>query len=548
VSVEDFRRSIQLFTPRGRIEGAEAAFEVLARAPRLRGWLWSYRHLPFFASLTEALYRVTARHRGPIYRLARPLFGARLRPARYVRTSSWLTRGIGLSALCAFLSWWSQAAGLIGADGILPVARYFDIAAAQLGPFGWLQLPTLYWLSSEDWMTTVLCAAGVLAALGLLFRIRPAIAAFIGFVCYLSLDYGGQVFLQYQWDALLVESLFLAMLLNLRPRTGIWLARLLVFRFMLLSGAVKLLSGDPSWRALTALDFHFETQPLPTIVAWYAHQLPQPVLHAGVAATLFIELVLPWLIFMPRNLRLVAAAGFVGLEVLIIVTGNYNFFNLLTLALCLALLDDRAPGKTSLRPQRQASSPVWRVVLVVMAMLGALQIHATLSRKTLTSWEIGVLRVVQPWQLVNRYGLFSVMTTQRNELIVEGSADGRTWREVPFPFKPQALDAPPRWATPHQPRLDWQMWFAALTTPRGARWIEDFLTQLLLGSPSVAALLAAPFADEPPRFVRVLLYRYDFTSFAERDVSGDWWRREYLGIWYPSTRLREFSAGSGIDP
>jgi predicted DCC family thiol-disulfide oxidoreductase YuxK len=540
VPVDEFKRSIQLFTSAARFSGAEAAFRVLALAPRLRAWLWCYRYVPWFAPLTEALYRFTARHRVAMDRLARPLFGARLLPAAYQRTSALLTRGVGLVALCAFLSWWSQAAGLVGSDGILPVARYFAAAAAELGPRGWWQLPSLYWLSSADWMTTALCAAGTLSALGLLLRIWPAPAALVGYVCYLSLEYGGQVFLQYQWDVLLVETLFVIAILNLRPRVGIWLTRLLLFRFMLLSGAVKLLSGDPTWRTLTALDFHFETQPLPTVIAWYAHQLPQGLLHAGVAATFTIELVLPFCIFMPRNLRLVAAIGFVLLEVLILLTGNYNFFNLLTIVLCLALLDDRALGDGASRPQRQQTSLAWRGLWVGMAALGLFQIHATLDRASVRNWELGILRAVQPLQLVNSYGLFAVMTTRRDELVVEGSDDGETWRELPFRFKPQQVDRAPRWVAPLQPRLDWQMWFAALTTREAAPWFDDFVVQLLRGAPPVVNLLApSPFDKEPPRFVRVLRYRYRFTSFAERRVSGAWWRREYVGVWYPPTRLPE---------
>lgn len=546
VALDDFKHSIQLFTSAGRFAGAEAAFRVLALAPHLASWLWCYRYLPLFAHLSEALYRFTSRHRVAMDRFARALFGAHLLPADYARTSALITRGIGLAALCAFLSWWSQAAGLIGADGILPVARYFDAAAAQLGQQGWFVLPSLYWLSSTDWMTSALCAAGTLASLGLLLRIYPALAALIGFVCYLSLEYGGQVFMRYQWDVLLVETLFLAAVLNCRPRIGIWLARLLVFRFMLLSGAVKLLSGDPTWLALSAMDFHFETQPLPTVAAWYAHQLPHGLLYASVAATFVIELILPFFIFLSRNLRLFAAAGFVLLEVLILVTGSYNFVNLLTIVLCLAVLDDRALGVTSPQPRRTKTGAGWRALLVGMGLLGAMEIHATIDRASLHPWEAKALSALRPLQIVNSYGLFAVMTTQRDELVVEGSSDGRTWLELPFPFKPQRLDEAPQWAAPHQPRLDWQMWFAALTIRQRAPWFDNFVVQLLRGAPAVVELLApSSFADQPPRFVRVLRYRYHFTSFDERRASAAWWRREYIGLWYPPTRLTKPMIGSG---
>ncbi len=251
--------------------------------------------------------------------------------------------------------------------------------------------------------------------------------------------------------------------------------------------------------------------------------------------------------FLPRNFRLTAAAGFVLLEVLILLSGNYNFFNLLTIVLCLALLDDRALGKQSSRPQSRTTASVkWRAVLLGMALLGALQIHATLSRADLPSWEIGVLTTVQPLQIVNRYGLFAVMTTQRDELVVEGSDDAKTWQELPFRFKPQRLDQAPRWVAPYQPRLDWQMWFAALTVPQGAPWFDNFAAQILLGSPQVAALLApSPFGDRPPRYIRVRSYRYHFTSFAERRRSGDWWRRDLVGLWYPPARLSDPVSQSG---
>ncbi len=538
VTIDEFQRSIQLMTATARYQGAEAAFRVLARAPRLRGWLWCYRFIPLFAAIAEVLYRFTARHRTAVYRLARPLFGSELRPLDYQRTSSLIVRGIGFAALCAFTSWWWQAAGLIGSNGILPVADYFAAAHAQLGPSGWLLLPTLYWLSGADWMTTAVCAAGTVASILLLLRVRVTIAALVGYVCYLSLEYGGGVFLEFQWDILLVEALIVAAILGVQPRIGIWVTRLLVFRFMLLSGCVKLASGDPTWHDLTALQYHFETQPLPTMLAWYADHLPAAVLHGGVVATFVVELGLPWLIFAPRNLRRLAAAGFLLLEVLILLTGNYNFFNVLTIVLCFALLDDQTFGISTAPPTRASASVAWRVVLAAMALLGALQIHQTIGRAGFDAWEARVLGVVEPFQLVNSYGLFAVMTTQRDELVLQGSNDGVTWRDIPFKFKPQQLSVAPKWVAPYQPRLDWQMWFAALTSREGAPWVENFVYRLLSGTPQVWALLApSPFANAPPRLIRVLRYRYHFTTPQQKARTGMWWRRQYVGVWLPPSRL-----------
>ena len=543
ISVDEFRSSIQLITPTSRHRGADAAFRVLARAPRLRAWSWCYRNVPLFAWIAEAAYRFTARHRGAAYRIARPLFGAELRPADYVRTADLIVRGIGLSALFAFASWWWQAAGLVGSHGILPVGDYFDAARAQLGPWGWLQLPSLYWLSGADWMTTALCAVGVVASALLLVRVATTYAALAAYVCYLSLEYGGGVFLEFQWDILLIETLLLAAVLSRQVRIGIWLTRLLVFRFMFLSGVVKLISGDPTWHGLTALDYHFETQPLPTVLAWYFHNLPHGVLRAFTAAALAIELVLPFFVFGPRNARRFAAAAFIVLELLILLTGNYNFFNFLTIVLCLGLLDDRTL-RARVAPSRAAAPLRWRVLLVAMAALGALQIHQTLGRGTFAGWETAILRAADPLQAVNSYGLFAVMTTERDELIVEGSDDGFEWRALPFEFKPEALDAAPRWVAPYQPRLDWQMWFAALTGREGAPWVGNLLVRLLNGEPAVMRLMGpSPFVAKPPRFVRIVRYRYEFTTPEQRERTGAWWGRQYLGIYFPPVRVAAESAG-----
>ncbi len=237
------------------------------------------------------------------------------------------------------------------------------------------------------------------------------------------------------------------------------------------------------------------------------------------------------------------------LEFLILLTGNYNFFNLLTIVLCLGLLDDRAFGAASM-PQSRTSPPAgWRVVIAAMALLGALQIHQTLGRTGVSGWETALLRVAAPLQLVNSYGLFAVMTTHRDELVVEGSADGVEWQEVPFKFKPQRLDAAPRWAAPFQPRLDWQMWFAALTSREGAPWFDNFVVRLLSGAPDVYALLdSTAFAEKPPHLIRVLRYRYQFTTPEQREQTGAWWRRQYVGVWYPPARLSADADATGTLP
>jgi len=537
VPIEDFRASIQLFTPHGRSSGADAAFRVLALQARLAGWHWCYRHLPLFATLAEFVYRWTARHRSWALRAATFAFGGKLRPLDYGVTASIMTRAIGAIFLIAFISWSVQANGLIGADGILPLQDFFAAVARQLGKAGYYLVPSAYWIAPSDTTTLILIGIGVVASLTLMANRFAVIGALAAYLAYLSLYYGSQIFMSYQWDRLLLECGVLLILLNLNTRISIGLFRLLVFRFMFLSGAVKLLSGDPAWANLSALDYHFETQPLPTPLAWYASHLPDAMLHFGVAATLVIELILPFFIFMPRNLRLLAAAGFIFLELLIFATGNYNFFNLLTIVMCLSLLDDRIFCRSRRAAEKRHGRPsVWRAIFCTFLLLGTIQIHATFAGRDLPGWERALVSWVNPWALVNGYGVFAVMTTERDELIVQGSDDGEHWWDYVFRYKPQALDTAPRWVAPHQPRLDWQMWFAALQPAERVYWIDNFVAKLLLGSDDVANLMRP--TGHTPHHIRILRYRYRFGSPAERAV-GHWWHREYLGIWYPATSLRE---------
>lgn len=538
VTVEDFATSIQLFVDDQRYSGAEAAFRTLALGG-LGFWHALYRHLPGFATCSERLYRFVSTHRAASLVVSKALFGSRLRPGQFEQTADWLYRGVMLVALLALSSLWWQIDGLIGENGILPVANFLAAVHDQLGADRFLQVPTFLWISSADAFLHGLCGLGLLACcVGIAGRARVAIA-FLVYAVYLSLFYGGQIFMGYQWDLLLIECLFLSALLAAHRTWGIWLFRLLLFRFMLLSGAAKLLSGDATWADASALAYHFETQPLPTALAWFAHHLPATMLKAGVYATFLIELVFPFFVFLPRNPRLVAACGFVLLELLIGLTGSYNFFNLLTIIACLALLDDRLlhrlPTLRGVRPFRFGRY----VVAGAGSLIIVLGLLAVLESTTRSRAQNMLLETFEPARVVNGYGLFAVMTTQRDELIIEGSLDGASWRAYGFTFKPGEVADRPRVATPHQPRLDWQMWFAALTTLERSPWIYGLVNGLLHAEPAVLALVEDPFAGAHPAFVRVMRYRYRFTTPEERALNGDWWSRELIGSWSAEMRLRK---------
>ena len=531
----DFAATIWLFADGARHRGAAAAFRTLAFGGA-GSWWALYRWLPGFAVLAEAAYRWTARHRGGCLRVSRLLFGSALRRCEFAVTADVLIRGIHLCGLAAFVSLWWQIDGLVGPGGVLPAADYLDAVAGARGSDRYWLLPSLFWLDASPVALHAVCGLGTGATLIALAGRWRCLASVVAYVCYLSLLAVGQVFLSYQWDILLIECFVAAAVLARAPTAGVWLVRLVLFRFMFLSGFVKLASGDPTWADWTALGYHFETQPLPTVLAWYAHQAPGAILEWAVAATLFVELVLPFCLFLPRNPRLVAAGAFVVLELLIFATGNYNFFNVLTVVLCIALLDDRLlPARfRGVRPVGGRTAA--RVAAGCLMVLG---IAVTVESVARQPWfGSGLTQIVRPLRLANPYGLFAVMTTRRDELVVEGSLDGETWSAYGFPFKPGDPSRAPGWATPHQPRLDWQMWFAALTTPERAPWTYDLAFALLEARPAVLGLLADPFDGARPTYVRILRYPYRFTTPEEKARTGDWWVRGPATPWLPAIRLR----------
>ena len=471
--------------------------------------------------------------------------------------AAWLfLRLLALVHLIAFASYWMQFAGLIGPHGLLPAAQYFEAVHAQLGNSAWSQLPSLCWLFGADRFLPVLCAAGIVLSLLLFTGVAPALCLTLLWACYLSLVAAGQIFFSFQWDALLLETTLLAIFLapwSLTPlwrrveppRAARWLLWWLLFRLMFLSGAVKLTSGDPVWRNLTALVFHYETQPLPTAFAWYVHQFPAWVQRASCAIMFLIELPVPFLLFAPRALRHLSALLIAGFMALIFLTGNYTFFNLLTMALCVLCLDDAwwarllRRGPTAVTSARHVPRWLLAPVAVFVVLFTLVQGSAALRRGTgLPSAYWSVERVVGPFRSLNNYGLFAVMTTTRPELIIEGSNDGREWLPYELPHKPGDLARRPDFVAPFQPRLDWQLWFAALESPDQNRWVFSLCAHLLRGTPEVLARFARnPFPDAPPRFVRVIRYEYHFTDAAERARNGHWWRRTPLDYYVEPTSL-----------
>lgn len=579
ISIDQFQKSIVLIEPHGNVSfGAEALCRSLCYRPSKRWLMWSYEHVPGFAFVSEVGYRMVANHRRIASLLTFFPWGTNVRPPTYFWARRWFLRLLGLTYLIAFISLWVQVDGLIGAHGMSPLNQFLPLVRHHFGRKAYLLFPTLCWFNSSNAFLHFLCGAGVLCSLLLVFGIAPAVSLACLFVFYLSLTVAGQVFLNFQWDILLLETGFLAIFLapwQLWPRetafrgghgclpvsrAGLFLLNLLLFKLMLMSGVVKLTSGDSSWWNLTALDYHYWSQPLPTVFAWWADKFPEWFKHFSVVFCLAAEIIAPFFIWFRKHSgpRLVAAGTMILLQIGIALTGNYCFFNLLTVALCLLLIDDaaiagrakeRATSEPEGLPERkpisyQLSTCAAVVVIVVTLPINAWLIFSAFKPQTRPpGWLARLYEPIEPFRIVNGYGLFRVMTKDRCEIVLEGSADGIDWQPYEFKWKPGNVNRAPGWCAPHQPRLDWQMWFAALGTPQENPWFIGLIARLLQGSDDVTQLLARnPFPDQPPRYVRAMFYRYRFSSTEELRKTGAWWKRQELREYLPTLSLDQLRA------
>ena len=466
----------------------------------------------------------------------------------YPLTEALFSRLLGLTYLAAFGSFWPQITGLIGSNGIAPAESLLSAIRGEAGVLRAFSFaPSLFWFGINDPLLLWCCRLGCAAAVLLIFGIWPRLAAAVCWVLYLSLVSVGSPFTNFQWDALLLECGFLALFAG--SPWLVWAYRLLLFRLMFESGIIKLLSGDPNWRTLHAMRYHFLTQPLPNPLAYYLYRAPAWLLDSFTAATLAIELLAPFLLFGPKRIRQVGVALLMLLQFMILLTGNYAFFNFLSLALCLWGLDDDAfrpltrlllRGRVALEDAGSRMARLGRaaasVVLAFLMLQGIVQVIGMLSPGVAAPFR-SPMAALAPFEIVNSYGLFAVMTTTRPEIIIEGSNDRTDWREYSFPYKPGELHRPLPLVAPHQPRLDWQMWFAALGTFSENRWVGNLMYRLLTGDPTVIKLLDPPPFAKPPRYMRALLYNYTFTTPQERAQTGAVWKRELRGTWFGPVSL-----------
>ena len=523
-------------------------------------------------------------------------------------------RALAAIYFSAFFSLLFQIKGLIGPLGILPVQQYLAAVGDQLGKGALWFAPTLFWLNAGNGMLMAVTWIGLIASVAALLNLWPRLSFFICFVCFLSFIGASSIFSSYQSDGMLLEAGFIALFFapsGLRPgwgadhppsRASLFLLQWEWFRIYFESGLVKLLSGDVEWRNFTAMDEYYQNGPLPTWVGWYAEHLPHWFHAASVGATLALELVIVFMLFFPRRVRLVCFCIVTPWEIGVILTANYTFLNYLVLVLGFLLLDDgylirlvparfRPAVAEPIAPAEGSSEPSLSILSAgetisapaeILAPLGRIKPHnpfrsfATQKKAmrlavatvflTLVAYNTTIELIGIPWQsmtqiltvpvsllspfrIANQYGLFAVMTRGRYEIEFQGSNDGDKWIAYTFRNKPQALNEAPRIYAPYQPRFDWNLWFASLGEWRQNQFVPLTEERLLVNDADVLALFRGnPFSQAPPHYVRAVLWQYWFTSMDEKRRTGNWWTRAWVGIYAPVLTLSPDGNYSEVQP
>jgi hypothetical protein len=476
-------------------------------------------------------------------------------------SSFWLTRFVilrwtGFIYAVAFLAAARQVLPLIGSHGLLPLdlflARVVEAAGSRGAAFA--RLPSVFWLAHSDTALVVAAWGGFALACVVVAGYANALLMTVLWVLYMSFVHVGQDWYGYGWEIQLIETGFLAIFLcplldgrpfpkRAPPLVILWLFRWLAFRIMLGAGLIKI-RGDSCWRDFTALYYHFETQPIPNPLSRWFHFLPRALLRAGVVFNYVAELVAPWFAFWPRAARHIAGGVMVAFQLVLIASGNLSFLNWLTILPVLACFDDTVwarilPRRLVRRAERAAVEEkpgrlMLAVCWTVAALVAVLSIDPVLN---LLSPRQVMNTSFSPLDLVNTYGAFSAVGRERTNVVFEGTDaafpdDSVDWKPYPYKGLPVAPDRMPPQIAPYQPRLDWQMWFAAMSTPDEYPWTLHLVWKLLHNDPGALSLFAAnPFPAAPPRYIRAVLYQYKFAK--PGNPQGLWWTREKLGLWLP---------------
>ncbi|MFF9012896.1 lipase maturation factor family protein [Streptomyces sp. NPDC014870] len=450
-------------------------------------------------------------------------------------------RGLAGLYLVAFLSAALQFRALIGERGMLPVPEYLRRVEPRRAPslFHWRYSDRLF--SAVSWSGAALALALVAGAGDAVPLAVSMLWWAVLWALYLSIVNVGQTWYGFGWESLLLEAGFLAVFLGnddtAPPVLVLWLLRWLLFRVEFGAGLIKI-RGDRCWRNLTCLYFHHETQPMPGPLSWFFHHLPRPLHRVEVAANHVVQLLVPVLLFTPQPVATVAAGLMVATQLWLVLSGNFAWLNWLTIVLALAAMD----GSLVVGEHPQPDPPVWFVVAVV-AVTALVLVRSYRPVRNLLSRRQAMNRSYDPFHLVNSYGAFGTVGRIRDEIVVEGTDDpvpreDTAWKEYGFKGKPGDPRRLPRQFAPYHLRLDWLMWFAALSPVYAREWFGPFVERLLDGDRDTLRLLRHnPFPDAPPALVRARLYRYRYTTWPELRETGAWWHRTLVREYLPPVGL-----------
>lgn len=476
--------------------------------------------------------------------------------------------------------------GLVGSDGIIPIDETLKKLTVQFGQHAWHYKPTLFWLDSSDSFLNVVAYSGLIAAVLAFVGILAGPALLICWITYLSICNIGGDFFSFQWDTMLLECGLLSMFLlpwtmfdpvasqkqlKYNP-AALFLFRWLLFRVMFFSGVAKFTNESDCWRNFSAPTHYYETQLLPNVVAWYAHKMPLWLHVASVPLVFVLEIVMPFLYFAAKKPRVAAGVLTMLLQLAMLLTGNHGFINLLTAALCLSLFDDQtlaamvptqlkgkladcfscATSNCGLNSTSFYLSPQGKSIIAFVIVLTSLVSYQHLRNVPQLPQIVQskISDLIYGYHLTGNYGLYPKVLSERTEIVVEGSNDLVSWQPYQFKFHIDSpSDAPPL-VSPYQPRLDWRMRFAALTQAGYTKWFHNFVQRLLKGSTDVVALLKTnPFPNHPPKYIRADVYQYTFTTQAEKNSSGDWWKRKLVARYIDPVSISESAqeAASGCN-
>ena len=455
-------------------------------------------------------------------------------------------RALGAVYLIAFVVTLRQFPALLGDGGLLPVPRF-------VARVSFIDAPSIFHWRYSDRLLRAVAWTGIALSISVIAGITDLVPTPIAMLAwaalwalYLSVVNVGQTFYGFGWESLLCETGFLAIFLGnaqvAPPVTLVYLLRWLLFRVEFGAGLIKL-RGDACWRDLTCLYYHHETQPMPNPLSWYAHRLPKSFHRLEVLGNHVAQLVAPVLLFAPQPIATLAGLVIVGTQGWLVLSGNFAWLNWITMTLAISSLDDAALGRILPAAHQVGTIPVWcgGIVLAYTGLIVVLSYRPArnlLSRRQLMNYSF------DPFHVVGTYGAFGSITKERDEVVVEGTDEvaltpQTTWREYEFKGKPGDVMRRPPQVAPYHLRLDWLMWFAAMSSPMYQEWFFPFLQKLLAADRATLALLRDdPFAGRRPRYVRARLYRYRFTTRGERRETGAWWHRELLGDYVRPVSLR----------